>query len=221
MILSAGRGNRLRPITETTPKALITIDDKSLIVRHLEKLRDMGLSEVVINISHLADKFKQELKDGSQFGIKIHYSQEPQEAFGTAGGIRHAIKYFNDSEVVVINSDVLCDYDLSQLKLAQDKHAHIILVDNPLDNPSGDFSLENGLASLTGDVKYTFAGIGIYRTDLFRGLLDGAWYPLSRIISDEISKKKVSAEYYRGQWYGINDAAGLEVATQNWVEQSL
>lgn len=217
MILAAGRGSRLRPLTDTIPKALIKINNKPLIFRHLENLRAIGIDEVVINLSYLPDHMIRCIGDGSQFGLKIQYSHEPDPAYGTAGGIRHALSHLSD-EFIVINGDVLCDFDLMQLKL-DDEVARVVLVPNPADNLQGDFALRDGFAQINGESKYTFAGIACYRKELFHDIPDESWYPLSRVLRQAMADPQgVSAILHHGQWHGINDEVGLTHALKTWIE---
>jgi N-acetyl-alpha-D-muramate 1-phosphate uridylyltransferase len=219
MILAAGYGRRLRPWTSTVPKALLTVANKALIVRHIENCVAHGFTEVVINVAHLADTLVAALGDGQQFGIQIHYSREP-EPYGTAGGIRHALKYLRDADCLVINADVLCDYPLHQLpKRLDQQQAHLVLVDNPADNLAGDFSLVNGYARLGGEEKLTFSGIGVYQTALFANLADCTWASLGEILRDVMcNPTAVTAEHYCGQWHGINDRRLWQDAIENWQE---
>ena len=173
MILSAGLGTRMRPLTNTTPKPLLKVGGIPLIVWHLERLAHEGFKEVVINIAHLGHKIEEFLGDGSDWGIHIKYSDEQKEgALESAGGIIKALPLLNSEPFLVLNGDIFTDYDFDNSKKLDDGIlAHLILVENPTHNPDGDFDLENGL--VVDSKKYTFSGIGYYSKELFNGLKYG------------------------------------------------
>ncbi|MCP4487910.1 MAG: nucleotidyltransferase family protein [Gammaproteobacteria bacterium] len=201
MILAAGRGERLRPYTDTCPKPMLEVRGKPLIEYHLEALGAAGISEVVINISWLAEQIEIHLGDGSRFGMKITYSHEP-EALETAGGIVQALAYLND-RFIVINSDVFTDYPIKRL-LEIESVAHLVLVENPAHHAAGDFTLAQGLIGNQIDNRYTFAGIAVYQKSLFTNLLPGkrALAPLLRQAADQ---QKVSGELYSGAWTDVGN----------------
>ncbi len=199
IILAAGRGERLRPYTDTCPKPLLEVRGKPLIEYHLEALRTAGITEVVINLSWLAEQVETRLGDGSRFGLKITYSHEP-EALETAGGIVQALAHL-DERFIVINSDVFTDYPLKQLLEIESK-AHLVLVENPVHHAAGDFTLEQGLVGNQIDSRYTFAGIAVYQKSFFAEVAPGkrALAPLLRQAADQ---QKVSGELYRGEWVDV------------------
>jgi len=210
MILAAGRGERLRPLTDKLPKPLIKAGGKALIEYHLEKLVQAGFNEIVINTAWLAEKIHQQLGDGSQYGLTIQYSDEEQ-ALETAGGIIKALPLLGDEPFLVINGDIWCDLNFSTIKeLKPSSQAHLFLVNNPEHNPDGDFSLQNNLIKNTGDTMFTFSGIGIYRPDFFEEQTAGA-VPLAPIIRKKADKDLVSGEIYPGLWTDVGTIERLEL----------
>ena len=203
MILAAGRGERLRPYTDTCPKPLLEVRGKPLIEYHLRALAAAGFDRVVINLSWLGDLIKEKLGDGSQYDLEISYSEEP-EALETAGGIVQALPHLDD-RFVVVNGDVFSDYPFARL-LDSDSPAHIVLVNNPAHNLDGDFALEDGLVSNALEGRHTFAGIALYRKSFFTGINPGkcALAPLLRRAAEQ---KSVSGELYCGHW---TDVGALE-----------
>jgi MurNAc alpha-1-phosphate uridylyltransferase len=199
MILAAGRGERLRPYTDTCPKPLLEVKGKALIEHHLQALAGAGITSVVINVSWLAGMVQDRLGDGSKYGLEIIYSLE-HEALETAGGIVQALPHLQD-RFIVVNGDVFSDYPFQQL-LAIKTDAHLVLVDNPAHNPAGDFTLNKGLIGNKTDNRYTFAGIAVYKKSLFSGVLPGkrALAPLLRSAADE---NQVSGELYKGHWADV------------------
>jgi len=210
MILAAGRGVRLRPLTDTTPKSLLAAGGKPLIVWHLEKLARAGFAEAVINHAHLGAMVESALGDGSRFGLAIRYSPE-REALETAGGIAAALPLLGSEPFLVINADVFSDCDLSTLRGFQlgDKLAHLVLVDNPGQHPRGDFALEAGCVRESGEPMLTFSGIGIYAPRLFSGIPSGAKVPLAPLLRKAMGAGRVSGEHYRGRWHDIGTAERL------------
>jgi MurNAc alpha-1-phosphate uridylyltransferase len=210
MILAAGRGVRMRPLTDTTPKSLLVAGGKPLIVWQLEKLARAGFAEVVINHAHLGHMIEAALGDGSRFGLSIRYSPEP-EALETAGGIARALPMLGTDPFLVINADVYTDYDFSaflELQL-EDRLAHLVLVDNPPQHPRGDFALEAGRVRETGERLLTFSGIGVYAPRLFGGIPAKAKVALAPILRKAMAADRVSGEHYRGRWQDIGTAERL------------
>jgi MurNAc alpha-1-phosphate uridylyltransferase len=206
MILAAGRGERMRPLTDVCPKPLLQVNGKPLIVYHIEALRRAGIDSIVINTSWLADQIVAALGDGSDFGVNIHYSYEPQ-ALETAGGIIHALPLLDD-EFIVVNGDVYCDFNFSQLA-GFERSAQLVLVDNPAHHPKGDFALCDGLLMNRGDELFTFAGIAAYRKSFFNDLPDAhqALAPLLRKAADD---EEVSAQYFSGRWSDVGTVERLQ-----------
>lgn len=206
MILAAGRGERMRPLTDSCPKPLLEVCGKPLIAHHLEALRKAGIESVVINVSWLADRIKQFLGDGSSFGLQIVYSPE-QEALETAGGIIHALDKLDD-DFIVVNADVYTDYDFSRL-LNSTKPAHLVLVPNPEHNPQGDFSIQQGLLLNESGERYTFSGIACYQKTFFIGQHKGR-RPLAPMLRAGAELNQISAELYQGLWSDVGTIGRLQ-----------
>ncbi len=211
MILAAGRGVRLRPLTDTTPKSLLRVGGKPLIVWHLEKLARAGFTEAVINHAHLGAMIESELGDGSRFGLAIHYSREC-EALETAGGIAQALPLLGSEPFLVVNADVFSEYELSALRELQlgDELVHLVLVDNPAQHPRGDFALEAGRVRASGNPMLTFSGIGVYAPRLFGGIPSRAKVPLAPLLRKAMGADRISGEHYRGRWHDIGTAERLQ-----------
>jgi len=211
MILAAGHGTRMRPLTDHTPKPLLKVAGKPLIVWHIEKLRQAGFQDIVINIAWLGEQIPLVLGDGKQFGVHLHYSDEQHEgALETAGGIIKALALLGDATFLVINGDVWCDYPFSTNDpLKAGDLAHLILVNNPQHNPDGDFALQQGRVVNEGEPKFTFSGIGYYSPALFKGLPEGK-RPLAPLLRAAMKTNKVSGEVYRGDWHDIGTPERLE-----------
>ena len=212
MILAAGLGSRLRPLTDTTPKPLIKVGDKPLIVWHIENLARNGFKEIIINIAHLGHLIPQALGDGSRWGVTLHYSDEQQEgALESAGGIKKALSFFEDETFLVFNADIFCEYEYdATFQLQKDMLAHLIVVNNPPHNPDGDFALDAHLASNAKENRYTFSGIGYYSCKLFDTLKEGEKAPLAPLLRDAIAQKKVTATLYNGLWHDIGTPQRLD-----------
>jgi len=209
MILAAGRGERMRPLTDRVPKAMIAAGGRPLIVHLIERLARAGFVDLVINVSHLADAIERGLGDGARFGVRIAYSRE-RVALETAGGIAQALSQLGDAPFVVANCDVYSDFDFDRLKSAADRiargslAAHLVLVDNPAHHPAGDFWLEDGLVSGTGKgARLTFSGMGAYSPTLFTGIAPGSASQLAALLRPVMARGQVSGEHHRGQWMDI------------------
>ena len=203
MILAAGRGERLRPHTDITPKPLIQVGQHRLIEYHLLNLASAGIEEVIINISWLADQVRDTLGDGSRYSTKIVYSDEGEEALETAGGIINVLPILGPDPFIVINGDIWCDYDLTALTSKQlDYEAHLVLVRNPEHNAAGDFALENGTIGNTGKNMSTDSGIGLYTAKLFADLQAGK-RALAPILRKKAEQNKIGGELYNGKWIDI------------------
>jgi MurNAc alpha-1-phosphate uridylyltransferase len=211
MILAAGRGVRMRPLTDTTPKSLLAAGGKALIAWQLEKLARAGFAEVVINHAHLGHLIEAALGDGSRFGLSIRYSAE-SEALETAGGIALALPMLGAEPFLAINADVYSDYDFSALAglSLDDRLAHLVLVDNPPQHSRGDFALEAGIVRENGEPMLTFSGIGVYAPRLFGGIPAGAKISLAPLLRKAIAAERVSGEHYRGRWHDIGTVERLQ-----------
>lgn len=205
MVLAAGRGERMRPLTDHTPKPLLQVGGKPLIVWHLERLAAAGFREVVINHAHLGQQIEERLRDGREFGLSITYSPEPPGALETAGGIVKALPLLGDAPFLVINGDIFCDWDVTRATTALkgDDLAHLVLVPNPGHNEKGDFALMDGRLHSEGSPSYTFAGIGIYRPQLFAGLIAGQPAKLAPLLRSAMGQGQVSGELYQQCWVDV------------------
>ena len=202
MLLAAGRGERMRPLTDTTPKPLLEVGGKALIVHAIENLREAGFEELVINHAWLGEQIERTLGNGQTLGVSIHYSPEPEQALETAGGIRNALPLLGERPFVVCNADVWTDYDFSRLPSDPIDLAHLVLVDNPPHHPNGDFVLDGQRVGDTDGPRLTFSGIGVYRPELFVGQHPrrGALAPL---LLEAMRHDLVTGEYFAGQWCDI------------------
>jgi MurNAc alpha-1-phosphate uridylyltransferase len=211
MILAAGRGVRMRPLTDTTPKSLLAVGGKPLIAWQLEKLARAGFAEVVINHAHLGHLIEAALGDGSRFGLSIRYSAE-SEALETAGGVALALPLLGAEPFLLINADIYSDYDYFMLHglLLADRLAHLVLVDNPPQHPRGDFALEDGRVREAGGRMLTFSGIGVYAPRLFGGIPPGSKVPLAPLLRKAMGADRVSGEHYRGRWHDVGTAERLQ-----------
>ncbi len=209
MILAAGRGERMRPLTDHTPKPLLEVGGKPLIQYHIEALARAGIRELVINHAHLGEQILESLGDGRRFGVAIRYSPEPEGALETGGGICNAMPLLGEGPFLVVNGDIWIDCDFSQIHCPEGKLAHLLLVPNPEHNPKGDFALHQGEISNEGDDRYTFSGIGMYRTELFADCPKGA-FPLAPLLREAADAGKVSGALYQGVWEDVGTPQRLQ-----------
>ena len=215
MILAAGRGERMRPLTNHTPKPLLRAGGKPLIVWHIEKLAKAGFHDLVINHAHLGTQIENALGDGSQFGVSIDYSPEA-EALETAGGIANALPLLGNKPFLVVNGDVFCDFDFMTLTpLPENTLAWLVLVNNPEHNPSGDFALQENIVSDDATEKLTFSGIGVYHPDLFRDVDRGSKAKLAPLLRRAIKTNQVRGEHYQGRWLDIGTPERLAELNQS------
>lgn len=211
MILAAGRGERMRPLTDSCPKPLLCVAGKPLIVWHLERLVKAGFREVVINHAHLGEQIEALLGDGDAWGLSITYSAEPPGALETAGGIAQALSLLGDEPFLVINGDIFCDWNPAQANLADDVLAHLVLVPNPEHHPDGDFVLDGAKVGADGTApRLTFSGIGVYRPALFAGIVPGQVAKLAPLLREAMAQGKVSGELYRGRWTDVGTPQRLD-----------
>ncbi len=210
MILAAGRGERMRPLTDALPKPLLEVKGKPLIVWHIEKLAQAGFKEIIINIAHLGYKIPEALGDGSKWGVKIIYSDEQESgALESAGGIVKALPLLGNEPFLVVNGDIFCDYAFDANFNLQNSLAHLILVPNPTHNPDGDFGLNNTCVLNKDEIKYTFSGIGYYNPKLFKNL-DVKKSALAPLLRENIQNRKISGELYSGIWHDIGTPQRLK-----------
>ncbi|MDQ1338659.1 MAG: Mannose-phosphate guanylyltransferase [Campylobacterota bacterium] len=203
MILAAGRGERMRPLTDKTPKPLLKVNSKALIVWHIEKLASLGFSEIIINIAHLGYKIPEALGDGSKWGVTLIYSDEQEcGALESAGGIIKALPLIKEEVFLVVNSDIWCDYEFKSSFDLGDDLAHLILVPNPEHNPEGDFALNKERVVKDAKQKLTFSGIGYYSAKLFEGL-ECKKTPLAPLLREAIQNNRISGSLYKGKWRDI------------------
>lgn len=207
MILAAGRGERMRPLTDRTPKPLLPVAGRPLIEHHIASLAAAGIREIVINVSWLGQQIVDTLGDGTRFGVKLQYSREEPAPLETAGGIRRALPLLGEAPFVVVNGDVWTDYPLGRLQPPAGL-VHLVLVDNPPHHEQGDFVLADGRVGVGDGARLTFSGIGVYRPELFAGLPDGA-YPLAPLLRAAMAQGQVSGEHYRGRWMDVGTPARL------------
>lgn len=216
MILAAGRGKRLRPLTDGCPKPLIKVLNKPLIVYHLEALKRAGIEEVVINVCHLADQIIQTLGDGSRYGLKIQYSDETGLLLETGGGIKKALPLLGDSPFLVVNGDVFTAYPFEKIPLPE-KEGHLVLVPNPSHVPTGDFCLDHGFIQRKHSDKpsYTYAGIACFKPSFF-ATCQSESIPLGPLLSQAILNQSITGELYRDFWVDVGSLERLA-----WLEETL
>ena len=208
MVLAAGRGERLRPLTDHTPKPMLPVRGKPLIVWHLEALARAGVREVVINLSWLGASIRQALGDGEQFGVKIHYSEEPAGALEVGGGIFQALPLLGNTPFIVVNGDTFTDLDFARLEIGPAALAHLILVPNPEHHPRGDFVLQGREVSAGAAPRLTYAGIGVYRPELFAHCAPGR-FPLLPLLQAAIAARRLTGERYDGRWTDVGSVQRL------------
>ncbi|WP_373974447.1 nucleotidyltransferase family protein [Chitinibacter sp. SCUT-21] len=216
MILAAGRGERMRPLTDVTPKPLLDVVGTPLIGWHLKRLVAAGIDQIVINHAWLGQQIEDTLQDGAAYGAQIQYSAETT-ALETAGGITTALPLLGEAPFLVVNGDVFTDIDFSQAALQQLDAgilAHLILVPNPPQHPNGDFALVDGKAQSDGEQKYTFSGIGIYHPDLFADLAANQPAKLGPLLREAMTQGRVSASLHTGLWMDVGTVERLELARQ-------
>ena len=210
MILAAGRGERMRPLTDTTPKPLLRAGGKPLIVWHLERLAAAGFHEIVINHAHLGQLIEAALGNGKQFGLNIAYSPEPPGALETAGGIAHALPLLGDESFLVINGDIWCDWAplqaLCRTPAINKRHAHLVFVDNPPQHPDGDFCLDGERVHRAGNhncTTVTYAGIGIFSPAFFASVPRGSVMKLRPLLDAGIDEGIITGERHAGRWVDV------------------
>lgn len=214
MILAAGRGERMRPLTDTTPKPLLRIGGQCLIEYHLRALLAAGIREVVINLGHLGGQIEALLGGGRRYGLTLRYSHEGDHILDTGGGIHHALPLMGAEPFLVINGDIFTDFPFDRLPAQPGALAHVVLVANPAHHPQGDFSLVDGQVDAAGMPRFTFSGIGVYRPELFADCVAGV-FPLAPVLRRAMAAGQVSGEYYEGMWCDVGTPERLsEVAAR-------
>ena len=208
-ILAAGRGERMRPLTDHTPKPLLLAGGKALIEWHLERLAACGFRDVLINHAHLGEQIEASLGDGGRFGLAIRYSPEPPGALETAGGIARALPLLGDAPFLIINGDIGCDWDFKRALALQDRLAHLVLVDNPAHHASGDFCLEGervrfaSSALTTRAPTLTYAGIGVFSPAFFSTVTRDAVLKMRPLLDAAIAQQSVTGEHHTGRWADV------------------
>jgi MurNAc alpha-1-phosphate uridylyltransferase len=208
MVLAAGRGERMRPLTDQVPKPLLTVDNKPLIVYHLEKLSRLGVKQVVINLAWLGGQIRDALGDGARWRLRIHYSDEGEQALETGGGIFQALPLLGPAPFLVVNADVYTEFDFGALQIAPEALAQLVLVANPMHHPRGDFALINGRVQQQGGARWTYSGIGLYRPELFAGCSPGK-FPLLPLLRRAIAGGRLHGQVFEGAWSDVGSVERL------------
>jgi len=224
ILLSAGRGQRLAPLTDTIPKPLVSVAGKPIIEYQLDKLKQAGVETLVINTGWLGKKLIAYLGTGKKFDLSIRYSVEPEIALETAGGIIQALPLIDDDQFIVCNADIYHEYKFSELQenvLQNNQEAHLVLVENPPHNPEGNFALNKdntlGLEANTFSKKYTYSGIGLYRKSFFAGIEKGR-RPLRDLLRLKIKQEKVSGQIFNGAWFDAGTQARID-AVEGYINR--
>jgi len=202
MILAAGRGERLRPITESVPKALVEVRGESVLERHLRAVRAAGVNTVVINLGWLGDKIVERIGSGSRFGLNVIYSPEGDDVLETGGGIHRALPMLGEDPFLVINADIYTDMPLPTGAPQDGDFGHLLLVPTPAHKDSGDFALDEGRVRNEGDLMQTFSGVAVYRPEFFAGCTPGR-FPLAPMLRAAAAADRLSGEIYAGLWRDV------------------
>lgn len=208
MVLAAGRGERMRPLTDVTPKPLLVVGGKPLIAWHLAALAAAGIREVVINLSWLGAQLREVLGTGSAYGVRIHYSEEGPVALETGGGIFRALPLLGPEPFLVVSGDVFTDIDFTSVQLASHAEAHLVLVPNPPHHLTGDFGLDGDLVVRRDHDRLTYANVGIYRPEFFSGCSAGR-FPLIEPLNRAIARRAVRGQLHHGVWSDVGTPARL------------
>jgi len=208
MLLAAGRGERLRPITDSMPKPLVRVGGRPLIAWHLTRLARAGVREVVINLSWLGEQLRAALGDGREFGVRIHWSEEGPVPLETGGGIRNALPLLAPGPFLVVSADIWTDIDFAHVHLPPEAQAHLVLIENPPHHPRGDFGLDGGWVVDRDSDRLTYANVGLYRPGFFDGFGPGR-FPLLSALRRGIDARQVSGELHRGEWCDVGTPGRL------------
>jgi MurNAc alpha-1-phosphate uridylyltransferase len=208
MLLAAGRGERMRPLTDAVPKPLLEVGGRPLIAWHLAALARAGVREVVINLSWLGAQLRAALGDGRHLGVSISWSEEGPIPLETGGGIFRALPLLGPGPFLVVNADIWTDIDFGRLRLPPEAHAHLVLVANPAHHPRGDFGLEGDRIVMRDSERLTYSGVGVYRPEFFAGCSAGR-FPLLPLLNRAIAASRASGEMHRGQWCDVGTAERL------------
>ena len=201
MILAAGRGERMRPLTDSCPKPLLQVGGKALIEHHIDSLKKANITSLVINHAHLGEQIEDYLGNGEKYGVEIQYSAE-HDALETGGGIYKALPLLGNAPFIVVNGDVWCDLDFSLLPKKITGLAHLVMIANPAHNPTGDFYFNEGRLHSDKGSKLTYSGIGVFSPALFAHCTAGR-FPLAPLLRNAIAENKVTASYYQGEWVDV------------------
>lgn len=212
MLLAAGRGERLRPITDSIPKALVQVNGRALIAWHLAALARAGIREVVVNLSWLGGKLRAALGDGREFGVRITWSDEGPAPLETGGGIFRALPWLGPEPFLVVNADIWTDVDFAALGLDSGRDAHLVLIPNPPHHPRGDFALDDAVVVKRDSERFTYSGVGVYRPEFFSGCTAGT-FPLLPLLERAIAAARVSGQLHRGEWCDVGTAERLAKLT--------
>lgn len=213
MILSAGRGERLRPLTDTVPKSLVEVGGKSLLERHLGRLQDAGIVEVVINLGWLGAEIVARIGNGSMFGLKVSYSDEGDDVLETGGGIHKALPLLGSDPFLVINADILTDMPVPQIELDDTSLGHLIMVQSPAYRVGGDFDVVDGRIKNTSQQSLTFSGVAVYRPELFDGCEAGR-FSIVPILREAADATQLTGSLYEGHWADVGTPERLAAANQ-------
>jgi N-acetyl-alpha-D-muramate 1-phosphate uridylyltransferase len=209
MILAAGRGERMRPLTDRTPKPLLTVGGRPLIAHLVDALVRGGICELAVNHAHLGQQIVDYLGDGARFGARIRYSDESDGVLETGGGIYRALPLIESDPFLVVNGDIWTDFPFAHLPRRLDGLAHLVLVDNPPHHPGGDFVLNGERVAATGEPRHTFSGIGVYARDLFADCRPGR-FQLAPLLRGAMGLNRVTGELYRGRWVDVGTPQRLD-----------
>jgi len=208
MLLAAGRGERLRPLTDSTPKPLLEVRGEPLIGWHLRALARAGVRDAVINLAWLGAQISARIGDGARYGLRVQYSEEPEGALETGGGIFQALPLLGPGPFLVVNGDTYADIDFAKLAIAPHELAHLVLVRNPAHHPQGDFALRDGVVHPQGGPRYTYSGIGVYRPELFARCRHGR-FPLLPLLQAAIAAQALGGELHAGEWTDVGTVERL------------
>jgi len=218
MVLAAGRGERLRPLTDHTPKPMLLVRGKPLIAWHLEALARAGVREVVINLSWMGDSIRQGLGDGARYGVRVQYSQEPPGALEVGGGIATALPLLGSAPFLVVNGDTFTDLEFSSLAIESGALAHLVLVPNPEHHVHGDFGLNGRAVSDGPGTRLTYSGIGVFRPELFANHPPGR-FPLLPLLRAAIAAGRLTGERYDGRWTDVGTVQRLTMLNETQADQ--
>ena len=217
MILAAGRGERLKPITDCLPKALLDAGETTLLERHLKRLGHAGFRRCVINLGHLGEQIRERVGDGSRWNLQVSYSDEGDHILETGGGIYKALPLLGEGPFAVVNADTWSEFDYARLRNTKCDYAHMVMVGNPEHNPEGDFELRSGQVKTGREKNLTFSGIAVYHPRLFSGL-SGGKFPLAPLLTQVMDTHYVTGEYFAGFWLDIGTEERLKFLRQKLAD---